>query len=65
MFFFITYILRFARIDYGTGDSILLTLYAELLLEPELSMAITADNSLSAPAQLYPFHMIFTRPDDD
>ena len=63
--FFSTYILRFARIDYCTGDSILLTLYAELLLEPELSMAITADNSLSAPAQLYPFHMIFTRPDDD
>ena len=63
--FFSTYILRFARIDYCTGDSILLTLYAELLLEPELSMAITADNSLSAPAQLYPFHMIFTRPDYD
>ena len=29
---------RFAVINYGTGDSVLLTLYAELLLESELLM---------------------------
>ena len=35
-------------INCGTDDSILLTLNAELLSEPELSTSISADSGLSA-----------------